>query len=162
PATLAARPSRLSTIRTGERLICLTTGPSKDHSINPTTSTLVFSRAASRGIAGTFDWKPKIAADISPSNSTASPRTARCTSTALWKNTLRVDEPRQWSLEQPFLYMVQGLIVSEGTLLDDQATTFGFRTIRFDPGQGFFLNDHPLKLKGTCNHQDHAGVGVAV
>ena len=39
---------------------------------------------------------------------------------------------------------------------------FGYRTIRFDPDDGFFLNDQPVKLKGTCNHQDHAGVGVAV
>ena len=38
----------------------------------------------------------------------------------------------------------------------------GFRTIRFDAKEGFFLNDQPLKLQGTCNHQDHAGVGVAV
>ena len=38
----------------------------------------------------------------------------------------------------------------------------GFRTLRFDPDKGFFLNDKPLKLKGTGNHQDHAGVGVAV
>jgi beta-galactosidase len=39
---------------------------------------------------------------------------------------------------------------------------YGYRTIRFDPDHGFVLNDQPLKLKGTCNHQDHAGVGVAV
>ena len=36
------------------------------------------------------------------------------------------------------------------------------RSIRFEPQTGFFLNDRPVKLKGTCNHQDHAGVGVAV
>ena len=42
------------------------------------------------------------------------------------------------------------------------ATACGFRTIRFDADKGFFLNDEPLKLKGVCNHQDHAGVGVAV
>ena len=40
--------------------------------------------------------------------------------------------------------------------------SIGFRTFRLDPDKGFFLNDRPLKLKGTCNHQDHAGVGVAV
>ncbi len=39
---------------------------------------------------------------------------------------------------------------------------FGYRTIRFDAKRGFFLNDEPVKLLGTCNHQDHAGVGVAV
>jgi beta-galactosidase len=34
--------------------------------------------------------------------------------------------------------------------------------VRFDADQGFFLNDKPVKIKGTCNHQDHAGVGSAL
>ena len=34
--------------------------------------------------------------------------------------------------------------------------------IRFDADRGFLLNDKPVKLKGVCIHQDHAGVGVAV
>ena len=46
--------------------------------------------------------------------------------------------------------------------IDEAVTVCGFRTIRFDADKGFFLNDQPLKLKGVCNHQDHAGVGVAV
>jgi len=41
-------------------------------------------------------------------------------------------------------------------------TSCGFRTIRFTADSGFYLNDKRLKLKGVCNHQDHAGVGVAV
>ena len=28
--------------------------------------------------------------------------------------------------------------------------------------EGFLLNGREVKLKGTCNHQDHAGVGVAL
>jgi beta-galactosidase len=34
--------------------------------------------------------------------------------------------------------------------------------LKFDPGKGFFLNGKPVKVKGTCNHQDHAGLGVAL
>ena len=41
-------------------------------------------------------------------------------------------------------------------------TTFGIRTLRFDAEKGFFLNGKPVKMKGTCNHQDHAGVGEAI
>ncbi len=33
---------------------------------------------------------------------------------------------------------------------------------RFDADKGFFLNGKPLKIQGTCNHQDHAGVGAAL
>ena len=36
------------------------------------------------------------------------------------------------------------------------------RSIRFDADKGFFLNEKPVKVKGTCNHQDHAGVGAAL
>ncbi len=35
-------------------------------------------------------------------------------------------------------------------------------SVRFDADHGFFLNEKPLKIQGTCNHQDHAGVGAAV
>ncbi|MEJ6951900.1 glycoside hydrolase family 2 TIM barrel-domain containing protein [Natronospora cellulosivora (SeqCode)] len=41
-------------------------------------------------------------------------------------------------------------------------TEFGFRTINIDAKKGFYLNGKNIKLKGFCNHQDHAGVGVAV
>src|ERR1700753_1272388 len=41
-------------------------------------------------------------------------------------------------------------------------TTFGVRTVRFDPDHGFFLNEQHVVIKGTNNHQDHAGVGVAI
>jgi beta-galactosidase len=34
--------------------------------------------------------------------------------------------------------------------------------MRWDPDAGFFLNGKHVILKGTCNHQDHAGVGSAI
>ena len=47
-------------------------------------------------------------------------------------------------------------------IVDRYQTRFGIRSIRFDADQGFFLNEKPVKIKGTCNHQDHAGLGVAL
>lgn len=70
--------------------------------------------------------------------------------------------PRLWSPDAPALYTLKVFLWRDGTLCDSQAVQCGFRTIRFDADKGFFLNDLPLKLQGTCNHQDHAGVGVAV
>ena len=53
--------------------------------------------------------------------------------------------------------------VSEnGVLIDRCETIFGIRCIRFDPNEGFFLNGQRLEIKGTNNHQDHAGVGTAI
>ncbi len=70
--------------------------------------------------------------------------------------------PRRWSLEEPTLYRVRTTITANGEQADAVETTCGFRTIRFDAKEGFFLNDKPVKLKGTCNHQDHAGVGTVI
>jgi beta-galactosidase len=67
-----------------------------------------------------------------------------------------------WSLETPSLYRVVSVIESGGKATDHDDVAFGIRSIRFDPDHGFFLNGKPVKLKGTCNHQDHAGVGIAV
>jgi beta-galactosidase len=65
-------------------------------------------------------------------------------------------------VDEPALYSVRTIVKQNGLELDQVTTRCGFRTIRFDPDKGFFLNDQPLKLLGTCNHQDMAGVGVAV
>jgi len=67
-----------------------------------------------------------------------------------------------WSIEEPNLYRVLSQIESHGKVKDQDDVTFGIRSIRFDPDHGFLLNGKALKLKGTCNHQDHAGVGIAI
>ena len=82
--------------------------------------------------------------------------------TAVAKLTIPVSQPRLWSVASPTLYTVRTSVLRDGQTVDVLETCCGFRTIRFDADRGFFLNDVPLKLKGTCNHQDHAGVGVAV
>lgn len=71
-------------------------------------------------------------------------------------------QPRLWSPESPALYSVRTTIERDGAAVDSGSIPCGFRTLRFDPARGFFLNDAPYKIRGTCNHQDHAGVGVAV
>jgi beta-galactosidase len=70
--------------------------------------------------------------------------------------------PRLWSIEQPYLYRLNIAIETNGVVTDRDESTFGIRSFRFDPDKGFFLNDQPVKIKGTCNHQDHAGVGSAL
>lgn len=81
---------------------------------------------------------------------------------AVAKVSIPVNSPQLWSVEHPNLYEVRTLVSSDNQPVDAVATKCGFRTIRFDAKEGFFLNGQPLKLQGTSNHQDHAGVGVAV
>jgi beta-galactosidase len=73
-----------------------------------------------------------------------------------------VRQPALWSLEQRNLYKLVTEIESGGTVTDRYETRFGIRDLKFDPDQGFLLNGKPVKVKGTCNHQDHAGIGVAL
>jgi len=76
----------------------------------------------------------------------------------------RVQNPLLWSLEEPNLYRALTTLQDANSrrATDHYVTTFGIRTIKFDPDEGFFLNGKPVKIKGTCNHQDHAGVGSAL
>src|SRR5215471_11151637 len=75
----------------------------------------------------------------------------------------KLDRPHWWSPETPYLYtLVTTLKGSDGAILDRYETPFGVRTVHFDPDKGFFLNGKHVEIQGTCNHQDHAGVGSAI
>lgn len=75
---------------------------------------------------------------------------------------LTVTKPQLWSVESPALYRLVTTVRSGGTIVDRYETTFGIRSVRFDPNEGFFLNGKHVLIKGVNLHQDHAGVGVAL
>ena len=75
---------------------------------------------------------------------------------------LNVKNPLLWDIENPNLYRLLTEIKQNGKIIDRYETPFGIRTIKFDAEKGFFLNGKPVKLKGTNNHQDHAGIGTAL
>ncbi|MDQ0837050.1 hypothetical protein [Sphingomonas faeni] len=76
--------------------------------------------------------------------------------------TIPVAAPRLWSVETPTLYTLRTRLIRAGKTVDEQTLRIGFRILRSGADTGFYLNDRPLKINRTCNHQDHAGVGVAV
>ncbi|MBB4153920.1 beta-galactosidase [Sphingomonas jinjuensis] len=76
--------------------------------------------------------------------------------------TLDAGTPQLWSVERPQLYTLVTRLVGDTATSDERRTAIGFRTVRFDANRGCFVNDRPVKLKGVCLHQDHAGVGVAI
>jgi beta-galactosidase len=75
---------------------------------------------------------------------------------------LPVSRPTRWDIDNPKLYTLKVEVIRGGEVIDSETARIGFRTFSIDAEKGFFLNGRPLKIKGTCNHQDHAGVGVAV
>ncbi len=76
--------------------------------------------------------------------------------------TAKLPNPALWSVDSPNLYSAIVTVEAGGKPRDAERVTFGVRTAVFDAEKGFSLNGKPLKIQGTCNHQDHAGVGAAL
>ena len=74
----------------------------------------------------------------------------------------KIASPTLWSPESPNLYKLITTVETNRVIIDQKETEFGIRTVAFDASRGFLLNGKPYELKGTCNHQDHAGVGAAL
>ncbi len=82
--------------------------------------------------------------------------------TANFTATAKLNRPALWSVDEPNLYSAIVTVESAGKPVDAERIAFGIRTAEFTADKGFFLNGKPLKIQGTCNHQDHAGVGAAL
>jgi beta-galactosidase len=78
------------------------------------------------------------------------------------EQTARIASPELWAPETPKLYRLLTEVASARRVVDRIETEFGIRTVAFDADKGFLLNGKPYVIKGTCNHQDHAGVGTAL
>ncbi len=81
---------------------------------------------------------------------------------AMYTASAKLAKPTLWSVDEPNLYFAIVTVEADGKVRDTERVTFGVRTAVFDADKGFFLNGKPLKIQGTCNHQDHAGVGAAL
>jgi beta-galactosidase len=81
---------------------------------------------------------------------------------ATFTASVNMANPALWSPETPNLYSAVVTVESGGKVRDAERVNFGVRDIKWDADKGFFLNGKPVKIKGTCNHQDHAGVGAAL
>ena len=77
------------------------------------------------------------------------------------KQTIAVSNPTLWSLENPYLYRVVVELKSGGNIIDTKKMRFGFRTVEIKTN-GVFLNGKHIKILGTNNHHDHAGLGSAL
>jgi len=76
--------------------------------------------------------------------------------------TARIAHPAIWSLAHPVLYYAVATVEANGKVRDRDRVGFGVRTLTWDLEKGFLLNGEKTPIQGTCNHQDHAGVGAAV
>ncbi|WOO40616.1 DUF4982 domain-containing protein [Rubellicoccus peritrichatus] len=73
-----------------------------------------------------------------------------------------IDQPKLWSPETPYLYKAVTKLLKNGVLKDEITTTFGVRTIEYNPETGFSLNGQVRKFKGVCLHHDLGPLGAAI
>jgi beta-galactosidase len=107
-------------------------------------------------------WKILDAAGRTVATAEASAPPIPVDGSASYTATTTLTNPALWSVEDPNLYSALVTVEVAGQARDAERINFGVRTTRFDPDKGFFLNGKSMKIQGTCNHQDHAGVGAAL
>ena len=76
--------------------------------------------------------------------------------------TLKVNAPSLWHVDDTNVYMLKTEVYQDTVLTHREENSFGFRTIEFDPGNGFLLNGKRIKLQGVCQHHDLGALGAAV
>lgn len=112
----------------------------------------------------------------SPQNITVSTRLADKTSKTVGMNDAKVElpansekeveqsvsvnDPFLWSPSAPDLYQADIMLVQDKKMLDAVKNTFGIRSIKFTPENGFELNGESIKMNGGCVHHDNGCLGA--
>jgi beta-galactosidase len=107
-------------------------------------------------------WQILDAAGKSVATAEAAPQSIAVDGSASFTASASLSDPALWSVDAPNLYAAIVTVEADGKPRDAERISFGVRTAVFDADKGFFLNGKSLKIQGTCNHQDHAGVGAAL
>ena len=81
--------------------------------------------------------------------------------TKIIKQKILISKPKLWTVDDPYLYRLITVIKSNGKIIDANKKRFGIRTVSINEN-GLFVNGEYVKIKGVCDHQDHAGVGSAL
>ncbi|MDX3189663.1 glycoside hydrolase family 2 TIM barrel-domain containing protein [Streptomyces sp. MN03-5084-2B] len=72
-----------------------------------------------------------------------------------------VSNPKLWDLTSPNLYSLATNVLVGGTVVDDDVTSVGIRTLTFNAANGMSLNGKSVKFQGVALHQDLHGLGMA-
>ncbi|WP_420239224.1 beta-galactosidase GalA [Telmatobacter bradus] len=107
-------------------------------------------------------WRILNAAGKTVATAEAAAQTVNADGSVAYTASAKIADPALWSLEEANLYTAEVSLSVAGKVRDAERVQFGVRMVRFDADKGFFLNGKPVKIQGTCNHQDHAGVGAAL
>jgi beta-galactosidase len=109
-----------------------------------------------------IEWTILDAAGQTVATATAPAQRIAAGATASFSADAAIAGAQLWAPGQPHLYTAIVTVFTGTAIRDSENVTFGVRAAHFDADKGFFLNGKPLKIQGTCNHHDHAGVGAAL
>ena len=73
-----------------------------------------------------------------------------------------IKNPLLWIPHSPNLYKAVSTLKIDGKICDKYSTTFGIRSLDFDPVTGFKINGESMQFKGVCMHHDLGPLGAAV
>lgn len=85
-----------------------------------------------------------------------------------------LEDAKLWTSRSPHLYQVDVTVYQNCNPGEDERRQFnklevdrvsvyhGIRSLRFDANHGFFFNEQPFKLRGFCDHDTFAVVGMAL
>ncbi|MFD8034107.1 glycoside hydrolase family 2 TIM barrel-domain containing protein [Streptomyces sp. NPDC003737] len=88
--------------------------------------------------------------------------TVSVTGTTTETHELTVPKPRLWDFSTPRRYTLETELRVGRASTDTYRTTFGIRSYRFDPDEGFHLNGAHAKIKGVDLHHDLGALGAAI
>ena len=85
-------------------------------------------------------------------------------------DSVNIQNPAMWTSAEPYLYQIDVVLIkcddgdpqNEQNELDRVSVQHGIRKIQFDANHGFFLNDQNFKIRGFCDHDTFAVVGMAI
>jgi beta-galactosidase len=107
-------------------------------------------------------WQILDAAGKTVATADAVPQSVSADGSGIFTANANLASPALWSPETPSLYAAVVMVEAGGKVRDAERVSFGVHDVKWDADKGFFLNGKSVKIKGTCNHQDHAGVGAAL
>ncbi len=78
--------------------------------------------------------------------------------------TQRMDvmNPRLWSPDAPYLYLLKTEVVKNGEVIDTEEQRIGIRRIYYSRENGFEINGKKIRLVGSNRHMDYPYVGNAI
>ena len=69
--------------------------------------------------------------------------------------------PALWDVDDPRLHTAHTRLQEGDTLLDEDESVFGVRSVTVDPVHGLRINGSSVKLRGGCIHHDNGPLGSA-